>query len=175
MNYSSAAGASAASSLGCLGFAGFFRRGLRLRRKEHGHVLALKLGRLVKIRYLRALFRKVLEQRFANLGVRHLSASETHRDLEAVALVEELLAVFQLGVEVVRVDAGGHAYLLDLDNALILLGFLLLLGLLEAELAVVHNLADRGLEPGAILTRSRSCSAATFRASSADMIPSCSP
>ena len=28
------------------------------------------------------------------------------RDLEAVALVEELLAVFQLGVEVVRVDAG---------------------------------------------------------------------
>ena len=77
--------------------------------------------------------------------MRHLSASETHRDLEAVALVEELLAVFQLGVEVVRVDAGGHAYLLDLDNALILLGFLLLLGLLKAELAVVHNLADRGI------------------------------
>ena len=77
--------------------------------------------------------------------MRHLSASEAHRDLEAVALVEELLAVFQLGVEVVRVDAGGHAYLLDLDNALILLGFLLLLGLLKAELAVVHNLADRGI------------------------------
>ena len=38
---------------------------------------------------------------------------------------------------------GRHTDLLDLDHALILLGFLFLLQLLEAEFAVVHDLADR--------------------------------
>ena len=54
------------------------------------------------------------------------------------------MGVFDLGIEVVGVDARGHANLLDLDDVLVLLGFFFLLQLLEAELAVVHDLADRG-------------------------------
>ena len=63
--------------------------------------------------------------------------------LHAVAFGQEFLGVAQLDVEVVDVDAGGHPDLLDLDHALILAGFLLALGLLEPELAVVHKLAYR--------------------------------
>ena len=50
----------------------------------------------------------------------------------------------QLDKEVVLADAGGHPYLLDLHDALVLARFLLPLGLLEAVLAVVHYLADGG-------------------------------
>ena len=42
------------------------------------------------------------------------------------------------------VDAGRHPDLLDLYHALILAGFLLALGLLEPELAVIHQLAYGG-------------------------------
>ena len=64
--------------------------------------------------------------------------------LHAVAVGQELLRVAELDVEIVDVDAGRHADLLDLYHALILAGFLLALGLLEPELAVIHQLAYRG-------------------------------
>ena len=75
--------------------------------------------------------------------MRHLTAAEADADLDAVAVGEELLRVAQLGVEVADVDPGGHADLLDLHHMLILAGFLLLLALLEAEFAVVHQPAHR--------------------------------
>ena len=75
----------------------------------------------------------------------HFSAAEADGNFDPVAVGQELLAVFQLGVKVVLADTRAHPDLLDLDHSLILLGFLLLLGLLKAELAVVHHLADRGI------------------------------
>ena len=57
----------------------------------------------------------------------------------------ELLGVFELGVEIAHVDTGGHAHFLDLHDMLVLSGFLLALALLKAELAVVHELAHRRL------------------------------
>ena len=47
-------------------------------------------------------------------------------------------------IKVVGIDARGHADLLDLDDVLVLLRFFFLFQLFEAELAVVHDLADRG-------------------------------
>ena len=76
--------------------------------------------------------------------VRHLAAAETNGNFDPVAIFQELLGIFDLGIEVVGVDARGHANLLDLDDLLVLSGFLFLLELLEPELAVVHDLADRG-------------------------------
>ncbi len=56
---------------------------------------------------------------------------------------------------------------LDLDDALILPGFLFLLELVKAELAVVHDLAHGGTALGEIFTRSSSCSSAWASASCA--------
>ena len=86
--------------------------------------------------------------------MRHFTAAETYGDFNPVAIVQELDSAFDLGIEVVGIDAGGHADLLDLDNLLVFLGFLFLLQLFEAllflanglfvlELSVVHDLADR--------------------------------
>ena len=74
----------------------------------------------------------------------HLTAAETDADLDTVTFLQEFLGVFRLGIEVVGVDAGAHADLFDLHDLLILLGFLLTLLLIEAELGIVHDLADGG-------------------------------
>ena len=65
------------------------------------------------------------------------------------------MAFLTLVLKVVGIDARGHADLLDLDDVLVLLRFFFLFQLFEAELAVVHDLADRwDVAFGAILTRS---------------------
>ena len=88
----------------------------------------------------RNLRKKFLSER----RMRHFTATETYSDFDSVAIVQELDCAFDLGIEVVGVDARGHANLLDLDDLLVLSSFLFLLELLEPELAVVHDLADRG-------------------------------
>ena len=75
-------------------------------------------------------------------GMSHFTAAETNRDLDAVSILQELQSALDLGIEVIGVDIGRHSDFLDLNDVLILLGFLFLLHLLEAELAVVHDLAD---------------------------------
>ena len=79
------------------------------------------------------------------MSVRHFSAAEADRDLDPVSVSKELERALELCVQIVLADAGGHADLLDLHDALVLLGFLFALGLLKAVLAVVHDLADGGL------------------------------
>ena len=74
----------------------------------------------------------------------HFPAAEAHGGFHPVPVGEELLGVFELGVEVIGVYAGRHANLLYFNDPLILLCFLLLLGLLKTELAIVHDAADRG-------------------------------
>ena len=76
--------------------------------------------------------------------MRHFTPAEAHRDLHAVTFLQEFHRVAHFHIQVVRVDARGHADLLDLDDALILPGFLFLLELVKAELAVVHDLAHGG-------------------------------
>ena len=61
-----------------------------------------------------------------------------------VAVGKELERALELCVQVVLADAGRHADLLDLHDALILLGFLFTLGLLKTVFAVVHDLAHGG-------------------------------
>ena len=63
-------------------------------------------------------------------------------------ILQELLGLIDLGVEVVGVDVQGKADLLDLNDLLVLLGFLFALLLLEAVFAVVQDLAHRRLRLG---------------------------
>lgn len=129
----------------CLFFLSFFDRCCGLGREEHGHIAALKLGLLIHVCGLTALSCEFAEDLLADIGMSHFSAAETNGNLYAVAVSKELLCAFELGVKVILADAGRHANFLDFHNALVLLSFLFSLCLFEAELAVVHNLADRGL------------------------------
>ena len=109
---------------------------------------ALQLGGLVQNGEVAALLSKLDQQILADVGVGHLPPAEPDGDLAPVALAQELLGVAQLHIEVVDIDAGRHANLLDLHYPLILAGFLLALGLFEPVFAVVHKLTHRGYGVG---------------------------
>ena len=64
-------------------------------------------------------------------------------DDELVTLLQALGSLVHLGVEVVGVDVQGKADLLEFNHFLVLLGFLFLFQLFEAEFAVIHDLAYR--------------------------------
>ena len=70
-------------------------------------------------------------------------AAETDGDLDAIAVGDELLRVFELCVEITNVDARGHPDLLDLHHMLVLSGLFFPLALLKPKLSVVHQLAHR--------------------------------
>ena len=75
----------------------------------------------------------------------HLPAAESDRDLDAVAVGDELLRVFELRIEIPDVDARRHPNLFDLHHVLVFSGLFFPLALLEPELAVVHQLAHGGI------------------------------
>jgi len=112
--------------------------------QEHGHEAAFQLGILFHGGNIAAALGEVHQQLLTEVGVRHFAATKTNADLHTVAIAQELLSAFDLGVEIVGVDTGAHANLFDFHNALVLLGFLFTLLLIEAELGVVHDFADRG-------------------------------
>ena len=60
-------------------------------------------------------------------------------------LPDKFESVVELGVKIMGVDVEREANLLDLNDMLILSGFLFSLCLLKAIFAVVHDLADRRL------------------------------
>src|SRR5471032_3214110 len=78
----------------------------------------------------------------------HFAASEAQSDLDLVTLVEEALHRPHLHVVIVIVDGGAHLDLLDLDDFLLLAGFVGFLLLFVFELAVIHQLADGRLVVG---------------------------
>lgn len=104
---------------------------------------AVELGFLFHRACLGTTFAKSNQKLLTDFGMCHLTAAEAHSDLHTVAFLEELDRVTHFGIEVVGVDAGGHTNLLDLDNTLVFLCFLFTFELVEAELSVVHDLADR--------------------------------
>ena len=102
------------------------------------------LGSLSRLATSATASAKAHEQIAADVRMRHLAAAEADRDLDTVAVGNEFLGVFQLGIEIAHVDTGGHTHFLDLDDVLVLSGFLFPLALLELVLAVVHQLAHGG-------------------------------
>ena len=106
---------------------------------------SLHLGLLLNVACLGALLSEALQQIQTDGRMGDFTAAEADGNLDLVAALEETAGVADLDVQIVNVDAGGQSDLLDLDNALILAGFLLALGLLKAVLAVIHDAANRGL------------------------------
>ena len=75
----------------------------------------------------------------------HFAAAEADAGLDLVAGLEELFGLLHANVEVGHVDLGRQTDFLDVHDLLVLAGFLFLLGLLKAELTVVHHAAHGGL------------------------------
>ena len=104
---------------------------------------ALQLRVFIQASELGAFVRELHEQVLADVGVGHLSATETDRDFQTVAVFEESLSVSQLNAEIILPDARRHPDLLDLDDVLISARLFLPFCLLKTVFAVIHDLTDR--------------------------------
>ena len=125
----------------------------------------LQLGALVHHGDLAALLGKLQKQVLTDVGVGHLPAAEAHGDLDRLPSARNFCALRSLTLKSLTSMLGDIRISLILYHALILAGFLLALGLLEPELAVIHQLAYGGTALGEILTRSSPCSSAMRSAS----------
>lgn len=112
------------------------------------HKTPVQNGSLIECGNFAAVSGKTGEQPGTNAGVCHFTAAETHGDLDPVPFFEEFLCILQLDVEIIDVNDRGHAYFLDLYHVLVFLRFLIPLSLFKAELAIVHNLTNRGIGSG---------------------------
>jgi len=85
---------------------------------------------------------KTIEDRAAELLVRHLAPSKPDHcfDLRSIFQKPENVILFEL--EVMLVDSRSELNLFDENDLLLLLGFVVFLLLLKQELPVVHDLAD---------------------------------
>ena len=111
----------------------------------HGHKLALEIRSLIDCSCLAYSFTETLKDLLADLLMAHLTSAETQYDLDLIAFTEETHCMLDLCFEVVVFDTAGKLYLLDLDDILLFLCFLLSLFLLIAIASVVGNTTYRGL------------------------------
>src|SRR6478672_7034400 len=117
---------------------------LLVRAEHHDHVAPVLLGRGLDEAELGDVLGQALQQPEPELGTVLLTTAEHDRDLDLVAGTEEPHDVTLLGLVVVLVDLGTKLHLLDDHVRLVPAGLAGLLGVLVLELAVVHELADRG-------------------------------
>ena len=111
----------------------------------HGHKLAFEIGCLINISRFAYSLAETLKDLFTDLLMAHLASTEAQYDLDLIAFTEETQCVLDLGFEIVGFDTAGKLYLLDLDNVLLLLCFLLSLFLFIAIASVVSDATYRGL------------------------------
>ena len=111
----------------------------------HGHKLALEIRRLIDGSRFAYSLAETLKDLFTDLLMAHLTSAETQYNLDLIAFTEETHCMLDLGLEVVGLDTAGKLYLLDLDDILLFLCFLLSLFLLIAIASVVSDATYRGL------------------------------
>ncbi len=86
--------------------------------------------------------REALEERPAELRMGHLASAELDRDLESIAVLQELDRPMDLGVEVADPDLRAKANLLELDRSRAPLRFLVPFGQLVLVLTIVEEADD---------------------------------
>ena len=111
--------------------------------EDHDHLTAFELGRMLDLSNIDKLLTDAVHELSAELLVSHFASAEAQRDLGLVAVLKEALQAAQFRLEVVLIRGRTELDFLDLDDFLLGLGFLSLLLLLIAELAVIHQTADR--------------------------------
>jgi hypothetical protein len=113
-------------------------------RDHHGHVAPVLLRRRLDGTQLGHVLGEALQQPEPQLRTGLLASAEHDGDLDLVATLEEAHDVALLGLVVMGVDLGAELLLLDRGQLLVPAGLPGLLRALVLELAVVHELADRG-------------------------------
>jgi len=117
-------------------------------RQDHDHLAALHAGLILDLGDFLEVGLDLLQELHAQFRVRQLAAPEAQGDLHLVAFFEEAVHRAGLHVVVVRVDVGAELDLLDLHHLLPLARLVLLLLLLELELAIVQDLANGRIRVG---------------------------
>src|SRR5439155_715237 len=113
----------------------------RYREQKKAHEAKLKQKQIQAIGI--QVLSDALEQALAEFLVGHLAPAKAQSHFRLVALLEELDQLSQLDLVVAFVGARSELDFLDLDLLLLELRFVRLLLLAVAELAVIHQLADR--------------------------------
>src|SRR5688572_28088002 len=121
---------------------------LLLRRDHHDHLPAFKARTRLDHDVLAQVGLDPRGHLAAELLVAHFAATEADVDLDLVALFQEAAHVAQLDLVVALVSHRTELEFLDLDLLGLLFRLVGLLLLLEAELAEVHDLADRRIGVG---------------------------
>ncbi len=100
-------------------------------------------------------FEDVVEDALALVDVLQLAATEQHVDQHLVVVFEELARLVDLRVHVVIACLGAHA---DLFQLLLMdLGFVLFVGLLIAQFAIIEDFTDGRAFVGGYLNEVESC------------------
>ena len=113
------------------------------RAERDGVVPSQQFRLLVSSRIVLHHFQEVLQSLLDDVHSLHHSSLDEDGDLDLHAFSEELDSGLGFRLEIVLVRRRGEADFLDDGLLLVFLGFSLLLGLLELELSVVDDLADR--------------------------------
>ena len=117
-------------------------RGDLFGREHHQHLPAFHARIGLDLGGLDDIGLDALEERHAELAMAELAAAEAQRDLDLVALADELDHLLHLGVVIMVVDVRTHLDLLDLLRLLRLAGEIRLFLRLVFELADIEELGD---------------------------------
>ena len=116
---------------------------MSLRHDDHRDHLAFHVGGFFNLPQRRDLVRETLQQFASGRHVIQLTASELHRDLRFVPLLQKTLQLVKLHLVIVLLDKGMKLDLLEMNDFLFLPGFFFLLGLIILELRVIDDPANR--------------------------------
>jgi len=110
---------------------------------NHGHASPDHLGSHFHGAGFLYILDDIVEYVVSELGMGHLSSSESYGDFDFVAFLQKLPGLSFLDLEVVSLDIRVESNLLDPDRVLMFPRYLFLLRLLVPVLAEVHYSADR--------------------------------
>src|SRR5271163_2446281 len=129
----------------CFRTFGALRFGLLLRTEHHDHVAPIQFGRGLHLGHILELLDNSIENLLTQLRVSRLATAEHDGDLDLVTFAQELLHEARLGVEVARTNFRAVLHLLDAYVESLTTRLLGFLGLVEFELAVIHDPTNRWL------------------------------
>ncbi len=115
---------------------------LALGADEHDHSFALEAGNVIRLAVFLQICCEACEEQFSLLFEDDGASAEEDVGFHFVALLEELLRMFELEVIVVIVGLGSEPYFLDFLLFLVCFCFLLFLLLCVEELLIIHDPAN---------------------------------
>lgn len=134
-----------------------------LGREHHGDLPAFHFWPLFNRRQLAQVLLDTIKQNTGNLLVRHFAPTKPQRNLDLIAFFKKAQYAAHLDLVVMVFRAGTKFYFLDFDLLLLFAGLSQFLALLKLELAIIHDLADRGIGIGRDFDQVQFCFGSTIK------------